>query len=413
MNRLELVRRAAGALALLFLLLLIVSGWGLAANYVPSDTEAFSSVLYMRHDLALGPALRSAHHYLTNGLVVAGFVFLAATLLGGRLSERPVAWWLATGLYLIVLGICFTGYLLPMDQNAYWGTVVRLGIVETIPVLGPSLARLLRGGAVFNASTLPRFYVLHAAILPTLALALAWPLVRPVASALEREPGRMLRWLAFTLMALGAVYLVAASVGAPLELRADPAASEYVPRPEWYFLWLFQLGKYVEAVPWVESLLVPLGGIGLLAALPWLTPSRLGGRMALVAGWAVVWTLLTGLALWEDRELPPKLPYEEAMRVRSERLYKDLCYECHGPEGRGNGPQSRAFDLDSRDFTRAEFWRESREIDLERSIRDGKGKDMPAFGRQLAADEIDALLDYVRQRFAPSEVLTPSPKETK
>ena len=33
-------------------------------------------------------------------------------------------------------------------------------------------------------------------------------------------------------------------LGAPLESRADPGDTNYTPRPEWYFLFLFQLLKY-------------------------------------------------------------------------------------------------------------------------------------------------------------------------
>src|SRR3989304_2069565 len=33
-------------------------------------------------------------------------------------------------------------------------------------------------------------------------------------------------------------------LGVPTEARADPADTTYTPRPEWYFLFLFQLLKY-------------------------------------------------------------------------------------------------------------------------------------------------------------------------
>jgi quinol-cytochrome oxidoreductase complex cytochrome b subunit len=33
-------------------------------------------------------------------------------------------------------------------------------------------------------------------------------------------------------------------LGAPLENRANPADTSYTPRPEWYFIFLFQLLKY-------------------------------------------------------------------------------------------------------------------------------------------------------------------------
>ena len=42
------------------------------------------------------------------------------------------------------------------------------------------------------------------------------------------------------LILIGLAYFV----GAPLEARANPADTTYTPRPEWYFLFLFQLLKY-------------------------------------------------------------------------------------------------------------------------------------------------------------------------
>ena len=401
MNLLSRLLAASGALTLLFLLLLTTSGWALMAGYVPSDAEAFSSVLYMRQGSAGGPLLLSVHHYLASAVVVTAFLYLLATYLAGRHTSERVHWWSGTGAYLLLLGICFFGYLLPMDQKAYWGTVVRLGIVETMPRLGDLAATFLRGGEVFNASTLPRFYTLHVAVLPTLLLLAAWPLWRAVGRQLE-DRRRLVRWLAASLAALAVVYLVAATLPAPLEIRGDPTDSEYVPRPEWYFLWLFQFGKQVESMPWIESLLLPLGGLLLLATLPFITRQRLAGRLALAGSWCALWLTLTALALHADRDLPPKLPYEQAMRLQAEQQYQALCAECHGEDGRGKGPQAAAFDLEVRDLTLAETWQQISAEAMRQAIRDGKGDDMPAFGRELAEEEIDAMMALLEQKFAPT-----------
>ena len=47
-----------------------------------------------------------------------------------------------------------------------------------------------------------------------------------------------------SLLVFGALIALAYFVGAPLEARANPADTSYTPRPEWYFLFLFQLLKY-------------------------------------------------------------------------------------------------------------------------------------------------------------------------
>jgi len=398
---LETLRGASAGLTLLFLALLATSGWALMAGYVPSDAEAFSSVLYMEQGANGTAFLRAVHHHLASGAVVGGFLYLVTTYLAGRHSETARLWWWGCAGYVLLLGICFCGYLLPMDQKAYWGTVVRLGIIETMPLAGRTIANLLRGGETINASTLPRFYTLHAAVLPALLLLVGQPLLRSAMHHLRRR-GRVAAWLGGGLVALVAVYAIAAVWPAPLEIRADPTDSVYAPRPEWYFLWLFQFGKYVEAAPWVQSLLLPVGGLALLAALPLLSSRRMRSRLAVAGAWCAAWIALTALAAHADRDLPPKLQYEPAMRLQAETHYADLCADCHGEDGRGRGPQAAVFALEVRDFTDPDIWREIPLVEMKRAIRDGKGKDMPKFGHELALEEVDALMQFIQTSFAPT-----------
>ena len=84
---------------------------------------------------------------------------------------------------------------------------------------------------------------------------------------------------------MGAVFasLVAMAmvVRAPLDEMANPADASYVPRPEWYFLSLFQLLKYFPGpLEPVATQLLPGLAIGFLALLPFLdrTPSGGPGR---------------------------------------------------------------------------------------------------------------------------------------
>ncbi len=397
MKLIEGIRAAAGTLFLAFLALLTASGWALAAGYVPSSAEAFESVLYWRQAGGLGALLRGLHYHLSSGLVVAGFVYLLATFLADRYrNSQAKAWWLGLTLFLLGIGWCFTGYLLPMDQNAYWGTVVRLGIVETSPPVGPMVADAMRGGALLNAATLPRFYTLHVSILPMIGALLLVLLLKLQWPRLSRR--RAAPWLALALAGLAAGYLVALRYPAPLELPADLTDSEYIPRPEWYFLWLFQFGKYVESAPWVRSLLLPAAGLGLLYGLPLLRRQGTRFRAALAIGWCVAWIGLTALAVREDRELPPKLMYEAAMQVQAGEQYQSHCYDCHDDDGRGRGPQTRAFDLDVSDLTLEKSWLESSKEEMRAAIRDGKG-DMPAFGRKLTPAQIDALIEYSESAF--------------
>lgn len=406
------VRVAGAALSLIFLALLMASGWALMAGYVPSDGEAFASILYLRQQAGTGRTLRSLHYLLASGVMVTGFFYLLAAYLVGDPARDRRGWWLSLGTYLLLTGVCFTGFILPMDQNAYWGTVVRLGIVETMPAIGSIVAAVLRGGDTLNASTLPRFYALHTAVLPFFVGLLALFAIRPAMRRWRPSAKTLARVALAAIVVVVLSYAAAAWRPAPLELEANATDSEYVPRPEWYFMWLFQFGKYVEEVPWVESMVLPAAGLGFLILLPLLPAGRPRNRWLIGAGWCGVWMLLTGLAYYADRDLPPRLAYEAAIHQQTEDWYVDLCYECHGDSGAGDGPESRSFDYETPDLTRAETWQESGVIDMIRAISSGKGDDMPAFRRKLNDRDIVALIDFMREVFLDNPTHLSIPEET-
>jgi mono/diheme cytochrome c family protein len=395
---LDPLRELAAVASVVFLLLLVLSGWALMTGYVPSEREAFDSVLYLRQQGAVGPFLRSLHHWLASGLVASGAAFFLLSVALAAPAREAATWWAALLAYALIAGSCFTGFLLPMDQNALWGTIVRLGIIETIPAVGGLQADFLRGGPALNASTLTRFYALHAAILPALLLAPLGVLAFQ-ARGLLAAPANARRVVVQAALVLATAYLACGLLSAPLEPRASLADTDYVPGPEWYFLWLFQLGKYVESMPWVRSLVLPAIGIGALVSLPWWPPLAERTRVALVTGAALAWAALTGLALFEDRFLPPRPSYEQALAARADGIYREECRSCHGAGGRGDGSQARTFGLHVPDFTSADFWAKATDDRMRTTIRNGKGKDMPAFGRKLSAEEIDALVALTVERY--------------
>jgi ubiquinol-cytochrome c reductase cytochrome b subunit len=397
------LREASAAGSLLFLVLLAATGGGLMASYVPSAAEAFPSVAYLRQ--SGGSFLRSLHYHAASALVVSGFLYLLSSFLEGRLSRQRRVWWAAVSLFGLVLASGFTGFLLPMDQNAYWGTLVRLGIVETAPGLGPLAADLLRGGPALNASTLPRFYALHVSVLPFFVILALLPL-RAEAKAVAGDPPRRRRALAAAFLLLFLTFGLALVVPAPFEPRASPSDTTYVPRPEWYFTWLFQLGKYVGSFEWIRSLLVPALGLGLAVALPFLPAGTLAVRAAAAAVAGLFFAGLTGLSRHDDRWLPPKASYEQALAARAAETFARECLDCHGARGRGDGPQARTFGLEPPDFTAPNFWKDTPIPRMKLSIRDGRGEDMPAFGKKITEEDIDALVARLQERFRPASERT-------
>ena len=194
-------------------------------------------------------------------------------------------------LLLVVLGFGFTGYLLPWDEKAYWATVVGVEIASTAPILGDFVAKVLRGGTEIGAVTLSRFYALHTIWLPWLAFGLVGVhlfFVRYYGSSgtPENTPEEMKTGKPFypdqvfedvVGMLILFVVLAAAALfmSVPLEDVADPTNASYDPRPEWYFLFLFQLLKYFQGpLEIVGTFVIPTVGMVLLLFLPFLDRSE-------------------------------------------------------------------------------------------------------------------------------------------
>ena len=152
-------------------------------------------------------------------------------------------------LLLLTLAYGLTGYLLPWDNRAYWGTVVTTQIGATVPVMGPYVSRLLASTGDIGVVTFARFYGLHVLLLPPatlLLIAFHVYLVRRhgVAPAPGDEakpkksffPEQVFKDTVAVFIAFAILFVMAIAVRVPLERMADPTDTSYIPRPEWYFL---------------------------------------------------------------------------------------------------------------------------------------------------------------------------------
>jgi mono/diheme cytochrome c family protein len=77
-------------------------------------------------------------------------------------------------------------------------------------------------------------------------------------------------------------------------------------------------------------------------------------------------------------------------------VYATLCASCHGSEGKGDGMAAAAFDPKPTDFTDSEFQAGRTDDDLAKAIAEGSGM-MAGFGQQLSAEEIQSLVEYIRE----------------
>ena len=281
-----------GSLAMFLLILQAVTGAFLAFYYSPSPEHAHNAVTYISTEVPFGAFVRGLHHWGASAMVIIVVLHLLRVVLySSYKAPRELTWIFGVLLLLVVLGFGFTGYLLPWDEKAYWATVVGVEIASTAPGLGDFVAKVMRGGTEIGAVTLSRFYALHTIWLPWLAFGLVGVhlfFVRYYGSSGKPEntpeemktgkpfyPDQVFEDVVGMLILFVALAAVALFVPVPLEDVADPTNADYDPRPEWYFLFLFQLLKYFQG-PFeiLGTFVIPTVGMLLLLFLPFLDRSE-------------------------------------------------------------------------------------------------------------------------------------------
>ncbi len=272
---------AFGSLLLFCFLLQVLTGVLLAMNYAPATaavrladaqvgTEgegaervptAWASVKYNQDKVPLGGFIRALHHWGSSAMILLLLAHVVQVFVWGAYKKpRELTWMAGVLLLACVLGLAFTGYLLPWDQKAYWATKVGLGIAGTTPLVGDGLRTFLQGGPEIGNLTLTRFFAFHGFVLPGLVALLVvahmylfrlhgvtpspWQTGEQLRAA--EEPFWPKQALKDGVLAL--VFLLALGVWsyyrpAPLEEPANPA-KPYEARPEWYFMFLFQALRY-------------------------------------------------------------------------------------------------------------------------------------------------------------------------
>jgi quinol-cytochrome oxidoreductase complex cytochrome b subunit len=251
-----------GSATLFLFLLQAITGMFLAVYYAPTPDHAYDSITFIETQVTFGAFVRGLHHWGASAMVVAiGLHMLQAFLYGAYKPPREVMWMVGVVLFLITLSFAFTGYLLPWDQNAYWATQIGINMVGTVPVIGDYAVRILRGGETLGALTLSRFFAVHVLFLPATIAALVllhlfilrrvgpagpWSDERASRGSETFYPRQVYMDAVVMLAVFVTVGTLALTVSFPLADKADPSDTTFVPVPEWYFLFYYQLLKYVH-----------------------------------------------------------------------------------------------------------------------------------------------------------------------
>ena len=253
-----------GGMTLFFFLVQVATGILLMLYYRPSADQAFESVEFIMTVVPFGWLIRSIHSWSANLMVYFAFIHLVTVFfMKAYRPPRELTWITGCVVLFLTMGFGFSGYLLPWNQLAFFATKVGTDIAGSVPLIGEWTLRFLRGGERVTGGTLSRFYGWHVAILPAvtatlLFLHLLFVQIKgmSVPPAVEGESARRrpmkffphyaLRDLWGWILALGVLAVLAALFPWELGEKADPFAPAYENiRPEWYFVFMFQVLKYV------------------------------------------------------------------------------------------------------------------------------------------------------------------------
>jgi ubiquinol-cytochrome c reductase cytochrome b subunit len=373
----------------------VITGIFLWMAYSASAQTAWESVFYIQFEMAGGWFLRGLHHYTAQVMTILLALHLLQVLIDGAYkAPREFNFWSGLLLLQLTLALSLTGYLLPWDQKGYWATKVATNIVSIVPFIGPDLQKLVVGGPDYGHHTLTRFLALHAGVLPGLIIALIGghiyffrrhglhakqPLKKPDA---KFWPDQV---LADAIACLGVLFTVVVLTlitrGAELAAPADAASQFSAARPEWYFLFLFELLKYFPGESEIiGAIVLPGAAVGFMFLMPYLGQWKLGHRfnLAFVFGGLAGAGLLTWMAMKQDNndpnfqralrdshhqaarvielaQAPSGIPIAGAAALLREdpyiqgpKLFVKHCASCHrygGHDGEGNpvkDPQSAA-----------------------------------------------------------------------
>lgn len=289
-----------GGTTLFFFSVQVFSGALLLMYYQPGLSTSYESIRYLTTKVPFGWLVRSVHCWSAHLMIVSLVMHMFSTmLLKAYRRPRELTWVTGFALLSVTLGFGFSGYLLPWNELAFFATSVGTDSVKSVPLVGDWLLQVLRGGPDVTINTLYRFFALHVVILPlsivvivSLHLLFVQRLGMAPPVGLSRAPrgmrffpNFMLRDLLLWLVCLIIVLTLAVFLpygpkvpGAEWQLghKADVLAPAYPGiKPEWYFLWIYQLLKeFPSHVLGMEGPQAALGLVGLLLGLwlliPWL-----------------------------------------------------------------------------------------------------------------------------------------------
>lgn len=282
-----------GGIALLLFVIQVLTGILLLMYYQGTEDSAYESVKFISTKVSFGWLIRSVHSWSANLMILAAFIHMFSVyFIKSFRKPRELTWY--TGFLLLALGMGFgfSGYLLPWNELAFFATKVGTDIARQIPVVGEALLVLLRGGEEVTGATLSRFFGFHVAVLPglfTVFLVLHLIFIQRQGMSEPEEwtklpesekkyipffPNFTMRELLIWLIVINILAILAVFFPWELGNKADQFAPAPVGiRPEWYFMFMFQVLKMLPGqILFLSGEFVGIAAFGIGILLWFLVP---------------------------------------------------------------------------------------------------------------------------------------------
>jgi ubiquinol-cytochrome c reductase cytochrome b/c1 subunit len=304
-----------GAIAMVMLITMIVTGLVLAMSYAANTHIAFESVERIMRDVNYGWLLRYVHANGASMFFIAVYIHIFRGMYYGSYKRpRELLWILGVLIFLLMMGTAFMGYVLPWGQMSFWGATVITNLFSALPLVGGKIVTWLWGGFSVDNPTLNRFFVFHF-LLPFVIVGVVflhiWALhVTGSGNPLGIEPKSKrdtipfhpyyttkdgFGILVFLIVYAFFIFFAPNVLGHPDNyIPANPMQTPPHIVPEWYFLPFYAILRAVPdvAIPFTKIVLLEaklggvlamFGAIGIWFVLPWLDRSPI--RSAVFRPW--------------------------------------------------------------------------------------------------------------------------------
>ncbi|MAZ75740.1 MAG: cytochrome b [Micavibrio sp.] len=276
-----------GAIAMVLLVTMILTGIVLAMHYVPHPDMAFDSVERIMRDVNYGWLLRYMHANGASFFFIAVYIHIFRGMYYGSYKQpRELLWILGVVILLIMMATAFMGYVLPWGQMSLWGATVITNLFSAIPLVGDSIVTLLWGGFSVSGATLNRFFALHY-LLPFVLVAVVflhvWALhvtgsgnplgveAKGKQDTLPFHPYYTMKdsfgIVVFLIIYAAFVFFMPNSLGHPDNyIPANPLVTPAHIVPEWYFLPFYAILRAITfdiGIPFTDITIITakLGGV--------------------------------------------------------------------------------------------------------------------------------------------------------